>query len=932
MIKEIRGIKTYMVPFSPKIGDIIWNLQEIKKHIRKGENADCKLIIFPELAICGYPPQDLLLNKSFIKSCEDQKWEIYKSIRQHTTVVIGMPEYGHEGSYNSAFIIQKDGIVTYRKMLLPNYDVFDEKRYFKAGKNTCTFNIDETTFGITVCEDMWNLSGINEKEHGTVDPVFKYVGSGVDVLINISASPYTNKKIQERSVILKNIQKLYNMDVLYVNQYGAYDELVFDGQCTAILGENIVTNFTDKENTTRFVNKDALVLGIRDYVNRAGFEKVVLGLSGGIDSAVTACLAVEALGAENVIGITMPSKYSTSESVSESVELANNLGMECKELTIKDIYTTITDTFENVYIKPEGIADENIQARIRGLLLMTYSNQFPAMLLSTGNKSEMSIGYCVRDDQYIYTDNGMLQAKDVMKCGTNTIKNNMITHMLPSTKKLTYKLKTEIGTEIYVSEDHPVKYLNNQEWEYKKANEFSVGDIVPISCGENIFPENNAEINFMFEQKYWDFKSVDIELPKNINNHFAKFIGICVADGSYRTGGYTITTTKEEVFNFCVCFCNTYKIPFKTNVTKEGIIRFNIFNVKFRMFLKHIGVGTYSHNKTVPNVILKSSKAVNESFLSGLFMDSSTNNSTDELSAITYNTVHKKLAIQVQLILMNLGVFCYYKNKKTYHQVYIPSIESENLYEIGILKEKINKKIRSNVKNRIKTKSAFDLLYNCKEEIKLLIKGVGWKDKRRLRRQLSSKGASRHILNDYIDNMEDELIAKITEPIKQVKIKSIDIIEEDTKMYDFSVDNDHEFTVNGIYTHNCTLYGDMAGGLNVLGDVLKMEVYHIAKEYYSDMIPNNTMKKEPSAELAPDQKDIDSLPPYPVLDKLITMYIEKGLTKKQIYGTMDKDLVDKIINMIDRNEYKRRQSPPIIKIRQLSYGIGRRYMINCKHV
>ena len=436
------------------VGDFNFNAEKIKQHLKQAKKMGADVVLFPELAVTGYPPEDLLLKESFLKQCDKN----LKKISRYTkglTVIIGFAEKKGKAIYNSAALLC-DGkhIGTCRKMLLPNYGVFDEKRYFHEGNSPVKFRLKGATLGITICEDLWEDSG----------PGKILCGQGnVDLLLNISSSPFHKGKGKTREKMIQQRARSYRSHIAYVNLVGGQDELVFDGQSLVVApdGKIIIqgNSFTEelicsdialnpkspkklysKTNISSYqvptslskqkkypplsvytYNKksevenifSALVLGTQDYVSKNGFSKAVLGLSGGIDSALTAVIASKALGAKNVIGVLMPSPHSSEGSVQDSLSLAKNLGIQTLILPIEKAMKAYDQILGKVFKGTDSdLAEENIQARIRGNLLMALSNKKGWMVLATGNKSEFSVGYCT-----LYGDmaGGFAVIKDVPK-------------------------------------------------------------------------------------------------------------------------------------------------------------------------------------------------------------------------------------------------------------------------------------------------------------------------------------------------------------------------------------------------------------------------------------------------------------------------------------------------------------------------------------
>jgi NAD+ synthase (glutamine-hydrolysing) len=376
------------------------------------------VILFPELAIPGYPPKDLLELSGFVEANVRTLNQFAEQI-EGIVVIVGFaePNPGPQGKpcFNSAAIIRDRKIIgVHRKSLLPTYDVFDEGRYFEPSETQDLVQLLGTTVGVTVCEDVWNDKDSFPRPLYHIDPLQIQVNMGAKYIMNISASPYHQEKWEERHKLLQNEARKYGKFVIYLNLVGGNDELIFDGRSVIFSPQGevmarakdfeedlLIFDLNSKEpiirssSASRIENaKKALVLGIRDYVAKCGFSKVHLGLSGGIDSAVTCALAVEALGAENVLGVLMPSQYSSDHSVTDAVALAKNLGIRHEIIPIQRTFDTYREELRPIFKNvPEDVTEENLQARVRGNLLMALSNKYNLLLLSTGNKSELAVGY-----------------------------------------------------------------------------------------------------------------------------------------------------------------------------------------------------------------------------------------------------------------------------------------------------------------------------------------------------------------------------------------------------------------------------------------------------------------------------------------------------------------------------------------------------------
>ncbi len=412
-------MKIKLAQLNPIIGDIEGNLNKLQQTVSELENGT-DLVIFSELFLTGYPPRDLLVKPWFTKKVKSALAEIKKMSREvEAGILLGTPmptpkKYGR-GLYNSAVLIYQGEIIfSQNKSLLPTYDVFDEARYFDSAEEIGIVNFKGEKLGISICEDMWNVEERWQQNRYDRNPIEELAAMGADVLINISASPFSIGKDNTRYQIIKNHVQNYNLPFIMVNQVGSNDELIFDGSSLVVnqSGKIIeeLASFTEAVKSVDLNKKSskkykvlpeieglyqALLLGIRDYLDKCGFKKAVIGLSGGIDSSVSCCLAKEAMGKDNVLAVTMPGPYSSTGSVEHSKELANNLGIELKEISISEINSSYLSVLKDDFQGTEtGVAEENIQARIRGDILMAFSNKFGYLVLSPGNKSELAVGYC----------------------------------------------------------------------------------------------------------------------------------------------------------------------------------------------------------------------------------------------------------------------------------------------------------------------------------------------------------------------------------------------------------------------------------------------------------------------------------------------------------------------------------------------------------
>ncbi|QZE13500.1 NAD+ synthase [Halosquirtibacter laminarini] len=404
------------------VGNFEKNTEKIIQHIEKAKKKGADVVVFSELAICGYYPQDLLEKERFILSCMESIDKIC-NYSHDITVIVGAPSINNTNKgkrlYNSAFILREGKIYdTIHKTLLPTYDIFDEYRHFEPNKTFRLVNIDGKKIAITICEDIWDEQSSDnnfaQKKLYNVSPMEELSKLNPDIAINLSASPFSHDKETKRKKTIQQHASKYKLPFIYVSQVGAQTEILFDGGSVYALPDGSIQNelayfnedfaVVDTENRSKptiqpfkgNIGKihDALVAGIKDYFNKSGFSSATLGLSGGIDSAVTVVLAVEALGAENVRVLLMPSKYSSDHSVKDAEDLAKNLGIQYDLVPIVDpvlaYEKSLSDVFKGL---EEDVTEENIQARIRGTLMMAISNKFGNILLNTSNKSEAAVGY-----------------------------------------------------------------------------------------------------------------------------------------------------------------------------------------------------------------------------------------------------------------------------------------------------------------------------------------------------------------------------------------------------------------------------------------------------------------------------------------------------------------------------------------------------------
>lgn len=407
-----------MAQIDPFVGDLEGNTRKICEYVERARKAGAELVVFPELSIMGYPPRDLLDKRGFVAD-SIRCWERIGKAGKGIGVIFGAVSIneGHGKPYYNSAVFYEDGELRSiaHKMLLPSYDVFDEERYFEPGKSVDWVDFRGRRIGITICEDAWNVPGYLPGPLYDVDPVCELGKISIDLLVNISASPYHLRKTAMVGELLKKQAGCVGAPLIYVNQVGGNDELIFQGHSMVwdasgkLLAagpdftEELILFDTEGDRGALQVSPcdpvseaiGALTLGLRDYARKCSFERAVIGLSGGIDSAVVACLAVLALGAQNVLGVAMPGPYNAPESLTDAQELAQRLGIGFEVISIGELFSTALKSMSPIFGDlPHDFTEENLQARLRGMILMSISNKFNRLLLSTGNKSEISVGYC----------------------------------------------------------------------------------------------------------------------------------------------------------------------------------------------------------------------------------------------------------------------------------------------------------------------------------------------------------------------------------------------------------------------------------------------------------------------------------------------------------------------------------------------------------
>ncbi|MGO9323126.1 MAG: NAD+ synthase [Terracidiphilus sp.] len=413
-------VKIALAQIDPTVGDFTGNLQKIVAFSRRAADSGARLTVFSELAICGYPPADLLEKPSFLARCQTAVDELRAATFNLPTAVlagVALPAGGADGkpAFNAAVLLDRGNLLLEQhKCLLPFYDVFDEQRYFSPSGPQKVIDLDGTRLAITICEDAWNDKNFWPRRLYAVDPMEELMRQSPALHINLSSSPFWHGKRTVRREMLAAIARRDKIPVLMANQVGGNDSLVFDGSSLALDARGeliaqaasfeedlvIVDPFNSSpvplpEDDETEAAYRALVLGTRDYVRKCGFSKVVIALSGGVDSALVAAIAAEALGAENVTAIGMPSPYSSSGSIDDSRQLVSNLGIRFETISINELFADFNHALAPLFRElPPDTTEENIQPRIRGTILMALSNKLGALVLTTGNKSEMAVGYC----------------------------------------------------------------------------------------------------------------------------------------------------------------------------------------------------------------------------------------------------------------------------------------------------------------------------------------------------------------------------------------------------------------------------------------------------------------------------------------------------------------------------------------------------------
>jgi NAD+ synthase/NAD+ synthase (glutamine-hydrolysing) len=414
-------MKIALAQTNTTVGDLCGNTQKILSFAQRAAASGAEIVVFPELTMTGYPPRDLLEKQSFLDGVEQHLESLARDAANlGVTLIVGTVTRRSEASgrpiYNTAAVVQ-GGRVVFRqhKMLLPSYDVFDETRYFEPAPKQFPLTLDDSVTALTICEDAWNDKQFWERRLYSRDPVEELAQGGARVLVSINASPYHMGKRSLRRDVFSATARHSKIPIVYVNQVGGNDQLIFDGSSFAMNAQgDVIASAASFEEDLVLVDTEtlagdqhenypdecdaayqALALGTRDYIRKCGFERVIIGLSGGIDSSLTAAIAVDAVGTENVLGVGMPGPYSSEHSVTDARDLARNLGIRFELIPIRDQYEAFMGVLKPLFQDGGvGVTEENLQSRLRGVTLMALSNKWGALVLTTGNKSELAVGYC----------------------------------------------------------------------------------------------------------------------------------------------------------------------------------------------------------------------------------------------------------------------------------------------------------------------------------------------------------------------------------------------------------------------------------------------------------------------------------------------------------------------------------------------------------
>ncbi len=503
----------YVAQLNPKIGDLSHNTDKIINAIKRARLEKAEIIVFPENAICGYPPEDLLLYDDFINKMQEELQRIIEESKDLFIVVGTIRKNDQKNQnplFNTAAIVCNKKFVGFKdKTLLPTYDVFEERRYFEPGKEQKVFEYKGKKIGVLICEDAWPHGDISYAKYD-VDPVLELKKLNPDLMINISASPYSYQKKELRVQIFSKVSKTLNCPVIVANQVGANDQLVFDGYsmgfnkegllshlAKGFVEDHILINLEDGISPVCKYKIDplgdlynALVLGVKDYFRKLNFSKACIGLSGGIDSALVLCIAADALGPHNILAVNMPSRFSSLSSLEDCSKLTNNLRIELIDIPIDHIFQQYLNLLSPIFLgKAFDTSEENLQARIRGMVLMAISNKLGYIVLSTGNKSELAMGYVT-----LYGD----------MCGGLGV-------LIDVSKTLIYDLAKWINRK---KEIIPISIITKEPSAELKANQKDSDTLPPYSIVDKViegYVEDHLSINEIVK-KY----NLDIELVKEL--------------------------------------------------------------------------------------------------------------------------------------------------------------------------------------------------------------------------------------------------------------------------------------------------------------------------------------------------------------------------------------------------------------------------------
>src|SRR5574343_335257 len=964
---KIRLVQMEVTPANPRK-----NFDECKHYVDEAKRDWIQVVVFPELCISGYLIGDMWEELSFLEDCEHYGEMLAKESTASTAIIFGNVYvdrnlHGTDGrvvklngafvAYNGTFVKNKfTNLIMYPKTLLPNYREFEEPRHFKdfkwysehTGIRFDDFFLPYTLFGvkfgITICEDGWDRDYIDK-------PVKNVVNAGADIVINLSCSPFTLNKNVSRDRVFSAHAKDNEIPICYVNSIGLQNNgktlFTFDGSTIAynLTGNTISTIDMFTEGTTDVVmfagelypvgivndnqyteieqTYNAIIYGIRKYMEMSGLKKVVIGSSGGVDSAVSATLYVDAIGAENVYLVNMPSRYNSATTKGLSQQLADNLGTpytvvpigDSVELTKAQIDAVkFTDANGTIYpeIKLSAFNLENVQARDRSArVLSANASAIGAVFTNNGNKSETTVGYCVMPKQYTWSkSNGFSKLSDYAINDVERLNNNVI-GVFNSIKNIKYTISTCLGNQVECSDNHLIKTQNKHTGliEFKRADLINKNDdLICCRIGDGIFANKNYIGNFEYIKSEYDHQSAHIEFPTEISEDVAKFIGICIADGSYGVKNvYTITSTKPYVHEFIRNTLKSFGLPATSYIDRKSkrydCLGIQICNSQFVAWLKWLGISQYADKKVIPQCIKTGSRTIIDAFLAGLLLDSSCNCNTHELRELTYNTASEAISDFVHQCLLNMGILSYKKviNTKIHknrYEIYIPSVESARLLtELMPIKKTIVTKCNSNVSNRIKFKGAFDYVYGHFDIRMQLaraferngIYATSLKHKTKINRNVAMKFLN-HILMDTIladDNKIDQY--KLSNFIQDVygvdryfPITNIEYSHGSFDMIDIALDHKHEFSANGITVHNCTLLGDHAGFMATIADLWKTQVYalgaYINERHGKEVIPTGIFTIVASAELS-DAQNVDEGKGDPIVywyhDFLFRSWVEK---------------------------------------------------------